>query len=117
MFYLSDENVVEELKDALKIITNDEDKLINDYIQTAEIKIQSSVGEGITDFYARDTVKPLYKQAVFALAGAYYTYRIALSDTKPVDVDLSYNSILQTLAGKYQLAEMEANHDETTNTI
>lgn len=106
------DNLVDRLKTALRIDGCGEDALLNSYIIAAKSFIKNAVTEN-DKFYAEESVKPLYEMATLALAGAYYTYRIALVDTQTYSVDLTLNSIIGQLRGIYAKHKFgEENHEK-----
>ncbi|MCS4488381.1 head-tail connector protein [Streptococcus sciuri] len=99
---------VEELKAMMAVDGNDDDKLIESYIVAAIAFIQNAIGSDEA-FYSQKEVAPLFDVAVKALAGSYYQYRIALSDTQTYAIDLTLHSIVGQLRGLYEsyLEEVE----------
>lgn len=89
---------------ALNLDESDDVALIPAYITTAETYVKNAVGNA-DGFFEQENVKPLYDTAVLALASSYYTYRVALSDTQSYPVDLTLNSVIGQLRGKYSLFE------------
>ncbi|MDB8867677.1 head-tail connector protein [Pediococcus acidilactici] len=107
-----EDNLVNQLKTALRIDGNSEDNLLSSYVVAAKSFIKNAVTEN-DKFYAEESVKPLYEMATLALAGAYYTYRIALVDTQTYSVDLTLNSIIGQLRGIYAKHKFgEENHEK-----
>ncbi len=84
-----------------------DDELLEAYIRAAESYIKNAVGadEG---FYADND---LFDVAVIALASSYYTERTALSSTQLYPVNLTLNSIIGQLRGKFS----EVAQDGETN--
>lgn len=70
-------------------------------LKTAESFVQNAVGTDITDFYSKDTIKPLYTQACNALAATYYQNPASFSNTSTVAIDAVCNSIIGQLRGLY----------------
>lgn len=91
---------VDEVKQILYIDGNDDDTMIQSYIDLAGQVVKNAVGDN-QDFYGDSEVLPLYNGAVKALAATYYQYRIAKSDVQTYDVDLTVNSIISQLRGMY----------------
>lgn len=92
----------DDVKKALNLDGDDDDKMITAYITAAESFVKSAIGEDKSgNFYAREEIASLFDVAVIALTGSYYTYRIALSDTNNYPIDLTLNSIIGQLRGKY----------------
>lgn len=98
----SDDKLLEPVKGLLYLDGSADDDLLRGYIAAADQFIKSAVGDN-EDFYARDNVKPLFESAVKALAATYYQYRLALSDTQTFPVNLTINSIIGQLRGRYEL--------------
>lgn len=97
----------DDVKKALNLDGDDDDSLISAYIKAAEIFIKNAIGEDKEDksdkFYVREEITSLLNVAIISLAGSYYTYRISLADTQNYSVDLTLNSIIGQLRGKYAL--------------
>ncbi|MCB5077972.1 head-tail connector protein [Streptococcus phage phiKSM96] len=94
----------DDVKKALNLDGDDDDSLISAYIKAAEIFIKNAIGEDKSDkFYVREEITSLLNVAIISLAGSYYTYRISLADTQNYSVDLTLNSIIGQLRGKYAL--------------
>lgn len=92
----------EKVKKALNLDDSDDTTLLPAYLTAAENYIKGAVGEDeLGEFYAREDVSSLYDVAVIALAGSYFTYRIALADTNNYPIDLTLNSIIGQLRGIY----------------
>lgn len=108
----SDGKLLEQVKGLLYLDGAADDDLLRGYIAAADQFIKNAVGDNEA-FYAKDNVKPLFESAVKALAATYYQYRLALSDTQTFPIDLTVNSIIGQLRGRYALSGDE--EDETTN--
>ncbi|MEY8701018.1 head-tail connector protein [Streptococcus ferus] len=94
----------EDIKKALNLDGKDDDALITAYVTAATSFIKGAIGEDKSgNFYAQEEIAALVDVATIALAGAYYTYRIALSDTTNYPIDLTLNSIIGQLRGQYAL--------------
>lgn len=85
------------LKLSLRIDGNLDDELLDAYIRAAESYIKNAVGAD-ENFYADND---LFDVAVVALASSYYTERTALSSTQLYPVNLTLNSIIGQLRGKF----------------
>ncbi|TLQ03645.1 phage gp6-like head-tail connector protein [Pediococcus stilesii] len=93
---------VQTLKDSLRIDGVDDDKLLQQYLDTAENYIKNAVGEkDIKEFYQLPKVLSIYQTAVYALASAYYNNRSALGSVQAYTVDLTLDSIIAQLRGMY----------------
>ena len=98
----SDGKLLEQVKGLLYLDGAADNDLLRGYIAAADQFIKNAVGDNEA-FYAKDNVKPLFESAVKALAGTYYQYRLALSDTQTFPVNLTVNSIIGQLRGRYEL--------------
>lgn len=97
---------VDDIKSSLNLDGDEDNALIQNYLTAAESYIKGAIGEDKSGkFYDQPDVAPLFGVAVIALTGSYYTYRVALSDTQSYPVDLTLNSIIGQLRGKYSLFE------------
>lgn len=93
---------VQTLKDSLRIDGVDDDKLLQQYLDTAENYIKNAVGEeDMKEFYQLPKVLSIYQTAVYALASAYYNNRSALGSVQTYTVDLTLDSIIAQLRGMY----------------
>lgn len=99
---------VEDIKNMMAVDGNDDDILIEGYLTAATSFVKNAIGSDET-FFEKEDVVPLFDVAVKALAGSYYQYRIALSDTQTYAIDLTLNSIIGQLRGLYDshLEEVE----------
>ena len=100
-----------EFKNLMRVDGNEDDTLIQMYLDTAEQFIKSAVGTD-DNFFEKETVAKLYETATYALAGSYYTYRISTSETAVMPIDSTMNSIIGQLRGQYDLF-MAGDLDET----
>ena len=93
---------VQDIKDVLYLDGDADNNLIQGYIDAADQFVRDAIG---TDqaFFEKDDVKPLFNSAVKALAATYYQYRLSLSDTQTYPIDMTVNSIIGQLRGKYDL--------------
>lgn len=98
----------EEIMQALNLDDSDDTSLIPGYINTAESFIKNAVGDA-DGFFKQEKVAPLFKTAVIALTGSYYTYRVSLADTMTYPIDLTLNSIIGQLRGLYAVYEEKVN--------
>ncbi|USS86490.1 head-tail connector protein [Fructilactobacillus cliffordii] len=111
MMYLDTDQNLADLKDMLRILTNDDDRLLRSYLQTAEVTLQTAVGKDDDKFYQADDVKPLYQTACYALAGTLYTYRVSVTDSVQYPVNDTYNAIVGALRGLYLNHESKGDAD------
>lgn len=102
---------VDDVKDVLYLDGNADDGLIKSYIDTASQFIKSAVGDN-DDFYTKPNVSALFDSAVKALAATYYQYRLALSDIQTFPINMTVNSIIGQLRGRY---ELEVGDDDETS--
>lgn len=97
------EILLDDLKLSLRIDGDDDDRLLNSYINAAEVYIKTAVG-GDDEFWQQEDVIAVQKIATLALAGAYYDYRVALQDVMTYP-NLTLNAIISQLRGKLALYE------------
>lgn len=98
------ELLLDDLKLSLRIDGDDDDRLLNSYINAAEVYIKTAVG-GDDEFWQQEDVIAVQKIAILALAGAYYDYRAALQDVMTYPINLTLNAIISQLRGKLALYE------------
>lgn len=98
------EILLDDLKLSLRIDGDDDDRLLNSYINAAEVYIKTTVG-GDDEFWQQEDVIAVQKIAILALAGAYYDYRVALQDVMTYPINLTLNAIISQLRGKLALYE------------
>ena len=98
------EILLDDLKLSLRIDGDDDDRLLNSYINAAEVYIKTAVG-GDDEFWQQEDVIAIQKIAILALAGAYYVYRVALQDVMTYPINLTLNAIISQLRGKLALYE------------
>lgn len=103
---------VDDVKKVLYLDGTDDDALLQAYIDAAKQYVKGAIGDGDA-FYQQTDVVPLYEMAVKSLASTYYQYRLSLSDTQTFDIDLTVNSIIGQLRGRYDVWEVA--QDETTD--
>ena len=99
---------VEDIKSMMAVDGNDDNTLIESYLTAATSFVKNAIGSDEA-FYEKADVATLFDVAVKVLAGSYYQYRIALSDTQTYAIDLTLNSIIGQLRGLYDshLEEVE----------
>lgn len=98
------EILLDDLKLSLRIDGDDDDRLLNSYINAAKVYIKTAVG-GDDKFWQQEDVIAVQKIAILALAGAYYDYRVALQDVMTYPINLTLNAIISQLRGKLALYE------------
>ena len=103
---------VDDVKKVLYLDGTDDDVLLQAYTDAAEQYVKGAIGDGDA-FYTQSNVSPLFDMAVKSLAATYYQYRLSMSDIQTYEIDLTVNSIIGQLRGRYDV--WEANQDETTN--
>lgn len=103
---------VDDVKKVLYLDGTDDDALLQAYIDAAEQYIKGAIGDGDA-FYVQNNVLPLFDMAVKSLAATYYQYRLSMSDIQIYEIDLTVNSIIGQLRGRYDV--WEAIQSETTN--
>lgn len=106
------DNLVEKVKEILYLDGDQDDQLVQGYVDAAKAFVQGAIGDD-DSFYQLPDVKPLFESAVTALAATYYQYRLSLSDTQTYPVDLTVNSIIGQLRGRY--AVKAGDDSETTS--
>lgn len=106
------DNLVEKVKGILYLDGEQDDQLIEGYVAAARAFVKGAIGDD-DSFYQSPDVKPLFESAVTALAATYYQYRLSLSDTQTYPVDLTVNSIIGQLRGRYD--EKVGDNDETSD--
>ncbi|WP_125767315.1 head-tail connector protein [Lapidilactobacillus wuchangensis] len=113
---------IDGLKTSLRIVdTGDEviDKSVDDRLASclgaAEIYVQHSVGEDVTDFFNDDGVKELYEIAAYALATTYYQNPATITTGQQTNVDPVMNSIIGQLRGDYALRKDSVADDGSIN--
>lgn len=104
---------IDDLKAVLYLDGNNEDALLQSYIDAANQFIIGAVGDEVPDFWSDSKVTVLHDLAVKSLAASYYQYRLNLSDVQVYQIDMTVNSILGQLRGRYASAK-EA-QDEASN--
>ena len=108
----SDDKMLNEIKGLLYLDGSADDGLLKVSLAAADQLIKNAVGDN-QDFYEKANVRPLFENAVKALAATYYQYRLALSDTQTFPIDLTVNSIIGQLRGRYDLEV--GDNDETSD--
>ena len=84
---------------------DDEDALLQSYIDAADQFIIGAVGDEVPAFWDDSKVIMLHDLAVKSLAATYYQYRLSMSDTQTYQIDMTVNSILGQLRGRYASAK------------
>lgn len=112
------DNLTAQLKTSLRIDGNEEDELLNAYVLAAKVFVKNAVTNDPKFIVSNNVeVYNLYTMAVLALAGAYYTYRIALVDTQTYPIDLTLNSIISQLRGVYAFSKYGGENDDQEATV
>lgn len=104
---------IDDLKAVLYLDGNDEDALLQSYIDAANQFIIGAVGDKVPAFWDDSKVTALHDLAVKSLAASYYQYRLSLSDVQVYQIDMTVNSILGQLRGRY--AQAKEVQDEASN--
>lgn len=105
---------IDDLKAVLYLDGNDEDALLQSYIDAADQFVIGAVGDDVTGFWDDSKVTALHDLAVKSLAATYYQYRLSMADTQTYQIDMTVNSILGQLRGRYASAK-EAQQDEASD--
>lgn len=96
---------IENLKAVLYLDGDDEDALLQSYIDAANQFIIGAVGDEVPTFWDDSKVTVLHDLAVKSLAATYYQYRLSMADTQTYQIDMTVNSILGQLRGRYASAK------------
>lgn len=102
---------IDDVKNVLYLDGNADDDLIQTYIDSASQFIKSAIGDN-EEFYTKKSVQPLFDGAVKALAASYYQYRLSTSDIQVFPINMTVNSIIGQLRGRYDL---EVGDDDETS--
>lgn len=102
---------VEDVQKVLYLDGDADDDLLKGYLTAADQFVRNAIGSN-EDFYERKDVVPLFDGAVKALAATYYQYRLSASDTQVFPINMTVNSIIGQLRGKY---ELEVGDDSETS--
>lgn len=99
------DSLLNDLKLSLRLDPDEEDDtILNRNLTAAESYIKGAIGndDGLMEgFYELDSVKNSYEIAVIALASSYYTFRSSGMTGRVNTVDMTGNSIIAQLRGKY----------------
>lgn len=100
-----DDSLLSDLKLSLRLDSDEEDDtILNRNLIAAESYVKGAIGsdDGLMEgFYELDNVKQSYEIAVIALASSYYTFRSSGMTGRVNTVDMTGNSIIAQLRGKY----------------
>lgn len=96
---------IDDLKAVLYLDGDDEDALLQSYIDAADQFIIGAVGDEVPAFWDDSKVTVLHDLAVKSLAATYYQYRLSMADTQTYQIDMTVNSILGQLRGRYASAK------------
>lgn len=99
------DSLLNDLKLSLRLDPDEEDDtILNRNLTAAESYIKGAIGNDdglMKGFYELDSVKNSYEIAVIALASSYYTFRSSGMTGRVNTVDMTGNSIIAQLRGKY----------------
>lgn len=104
---------IDDLKAVLYLDGDDEDALLQSYIDAANQFVIGAVGDEVPAFWDDNKVTMLHNLAVKSLAASYYQYRLNLSDAQVYQIDMTVNSILGQLRGRY--ASAKEDRDEASD--
>lgn len=113
-----DDLLLSDLKLSLRLDPDEEDDtILNRNLTAAESYIKGAIGNDdglMKGFYELNSVKQSYEIAVIALASSYYTFRSSGMTGRVNTVDMTGNSIIAQLRGKYlkEKERREANGSE-----
>lgn len=96
---------IDDLKAVLYLDGDDEDALLQSYIGAADQFVIGAVGDEVPAFWNDSKVTALHDLAVKSLAATYYQYRLSMADTQTYQIDMTLNSILGQLRGRYASAK------------
>lgn len=96
---------IDDLKAVLYLDGNDEDAMLQSYIDAADQFVIGAVGDDVSGFWDDSKVTVLHDLAVKSLAATYYQYRLSMADTQTYQIDMTVNSILGQLRGRYVYAK------------
>lgn len=102
-------NAVEKFKIAYHIDGNDDDELINGYLNAADYFVKDGIGSD-EEFFKQDSVQSRLNTAIMSLAGTYYQYRLAITDLQTYPIGLTVDAIIGQLRGLY--ASWEEDHEQ-----
>jgi len=108
------EDLLDQLKLSLRLSDDEaaeDSTILSRNLVAAENYVKGAVGTELTDFYDREDVQTLYEIVVISIASAYYTYRSASMTGRVNNVNLTSNSIIAQLRGKYAKAMEEVDAD------
>lgn len=112
------DSLLNDLKLSLRLDSDEEDDtILNRNLTAAESYVKGAIGSDdglMKGFYDLDNVKQSYEIAVIALASSYYTFRSSSMTGRVNTVDMTGNSIIAQLRGKYlrEKERREANGSE-----
>lgn len=96
---------IDDLKAVLYLDGDDEDALLQSYIDAADQFVIGAVGDDVSEFWDDSNVTVLHDLAVKSLAATYYQYRLSMADTQAYPIDMTVNSILGQMRGRYASAK------------
>lgn len=92
---------VAKVRGLLNLDDGEDDQLLSSYVASADAYVRGAITDD-NDFYtSSDEVKSLFELAVVSLAGTYYQYRLSLSQVQTYEVQLTTNSVIGQLRGRY----------------
>ena len=98
-----------EVKNALRVDSSFDDSLIERYMTTAELKIQSAVcKDADSTFFNGEKIKPLYETCCIMLVGHWYQNRFIGSKYETFEIPFGVTSFIHDLRGAYYLANNES---------
>lgn len=99
------DSLLNDLKLSLRLgLDEEDDTILNRNLTAAESYVKGAIGSDdglMKGFYDLDNVKQSYEIAVIALASSYYTFRSSSMTGRVNTVDMTGNSIIAQLRGKY----------------
>lgn len=93
---------LDRLKLSLRLDTDEDDELLKLYLESAKGYIKGAIGID-EDFYTQNQVVTMLDTAIIAQATGYYTARTSLTNIPMNPVNMTVNSIINQLRGKYAL--------------
>lgn len=94
--------LLEQLKLSLRLDMEEDDELLNLYIDAASSYIKGAVGDS-ESFWEDDSIKPMFKTALIAQASGYYAARTSLTNIPMYPINMAVNSIVGQMRGRYEV--------------
>ncbi|USS87468.1 head-tail connector protein [Fructilactobacillus hinvesii] len=108
-YQLEDDPTLEEFKEFMNVLSNDDDGICRMCLKAAESYVQNAIGFELPGFYSKGSdAFDLYKQAVFAFAGTNFTNRIAYANAQQYESNLTGKSYIGSLRGMYLIEQEKA---------